>query len=248
MSRRVLRYQARKALMLAVSAVVVAVALTGSVQAFSGDAENSGQNLFEAGTLDLELAVSGNGPAGKYVVTPGGNGSGGQVVFMRLAPGDLGSITWTLLNTGSLPGKLAVFAAVTFAENGSNEPEGACFGNNEGENGDLDECMGFKLQRGAGADPADAQDNFVYLAGSNSSYAAFCRLQSALDGDEVEVGPDGEVDTVVYKLSWTVPSDVKKCGPDGILDTLDDIDVNENIIQSDSAWIDITFAIVDAAQ
>lgn len=147
------------------------------------------------------------------------------------------------MNNGSLPGTLVINSTVTFSENGSNEPESAVSGNNGGGDGDLDECVGIKLQRGVGTDQANAEANFTYLLGSASYYVPFSGLEAVLDAQSVGVTANGGNDTVVYKLSCNIANDIKKAGADGIFSTADDIDVNENIIQSDRAQINITFTL-----
>jgi len=60
------------------------------------------------------------------------------------------------------------------------------------------------------------------------------------------VAADGGNDTIVYKLSWSIASDVEGAGVDGLFGTGDDVTADDNIIQSDNAEIDITFTLTQA--
>ncbi len=221
--------------------LIIGTAVTG-VWAYLSDAEST-TAILAAGTLDLVPTVSGTGPAGKYTVTSGGNGVNGNVVFQKLRPGESGSITWLLVNDGSVSGTLTISSNVTFSDVTQNEVENAVPGNDTTGKGGLDQCMGIRLQRGVGTDQANAEASFLYVLGSGSSYVAFASLEAALDGESVAVGANGSSDSIVYKLSWNVASDIKKAGPDSTFGTADDIDVNENIIQGDNTEIDITFTL-----
>ncbi len=171
---------------------------------------------------------TGTGPSGKYTLTPGGNGVNGKVVFQKLLPGDTGEITWVLVNSASVPGTLTIASTVGFAENGSNEIEALVTGNNGAGDGDLDEYVGVKIQRGVGADQASASANFTYVLGSSSNYVPMSGLQAALNSESQAMAASGGNNTIVYRLSWSIA---------------DPLPVNNNIIQSDTAQIDITFAL-----
>ena len=49
--------------------------------------------------------------------------------------------------------------------------------------------------------------------------------------------------TITYVLSWSLASDLMKAGTDGKFGTGDDVQVDDNIIQGDSATIDLTFTL-----
>lgn len=218
--------------------------LSGGSWAYFADIETSTGNVLTAGTLNLVSAVNGTGPAGKYTVIAGGDGLNGNVVFIKGAPGDSGTITWVLNNSGSLPGTLTIASTVTFADNDDNEPESAStapHANNGGGNGDLDEFVGVKLQRGAGTDQTTAEAAFSYLMGSATRYVPFTGLEAKLDAESRSISASGGSDTIVYKLSWNIATNVKGAGTDGLFGTADDIEADDNIIQSDSATIDISF-------
>lgn len=220
----------KKILGLAIVSLLVVSIVAGGVFAFFSDWENNLGNILVAGTLDLSPTTSGTGPAGKYTVTQGGDGVNGKVVFQKLVSGDSGDISWLLVNNGSLNGTLVVTSTAAFSDVSQNEVENAVTGNNGGSNGDLDDYMGVKLQRGIGTNQADAEANFTYILGSAGSYAAFSSLEAALDSqNNVAMAGNGGNDTIVYKLSWELGSLFGG--------------VNANIIQSDSGQIDITFTL-----
>jgi len=227
--------------MLAVLLTVSMVA--GGVWAYFTDTEKASANVLLTGTVDLSPSTAGAGPTGKTTVTAGGNQVNGNVVFTKLLPGESGNITWVLANTGILAGTLVITSTVTFSENGSNEIENTITGNNDGGNGDLDQYMGIKLQRGVGTDQPSATANFSYILGSADNYVPFSGLQAVLNAQSVAIAGDGGNDTVVYKFSWSIANPLKGAGPDGLFGTGDDVLVNDNIIQSDTAQIDITFTI-----
>jgi len=154
------------------------------------------------------------------------------VVFTNLAPGDSGSITWTLENEGSLDGTLTMASGVTFEENGSNEPESAVAGNNGGGDGDLDEYMGVRLKRDG-----------TYILGSATNYVPFSGLETVLDAESESLTASG---TLVYVLEWEIASDVEGAGLDGLFGTIDDVAEDDNIIQSDKATLDITFTLTQS--
>jgi predicted ribosomally synthesized peptide with SipW-like signal peptide len=218
-----------------VSVMVIALAgalIGGGIYAYFSDTETSTGNTFTAGTLNLVPSTSGTGPGGKYTVTAGGDGVNGKVVFTTLAPSDSGSITWTLNNDGNLDGTLTMASDVTFEENGSNEPESAVSGNNGGGNGDLDQYMGVRLKR-----------NGTYILGDASNYVPFSGLEAVLDAESRSLTASS---TLTYVLEWAIASDVKGAGTDGKFGTADDVAVDDNIIQSDKATLDITFALTQA--
>jgi predicted ribosomally synthesized peptide with SipW-like signal peptide len=211
---------------------LVCALIGAGVYAVFSDTETSTGNTFTAGTLNLVPSTSGTGPGGKYTVTPGGDGVNGKVVFSKLAPGDSGSITWTLQNNGNLDGTLTMPSTATFDENGSNEPESAVGSNNGGSNGDLDEYMGIRLKRDG-----------TYILGDASNYVPFSGLEAVLDAQSRSLTASG---TLTYVLEWEIASDVKGAGTDGEFGTADDVDEDDNIIQSDKATLDITFTLTQA--
>lgn len=229
---------------------LVGALIGGGVYAYFSSIETSTDNAFAAGTLNLVPSTSGTGPVGKYTVTAGGDGVNGKVVFTNLAPGDSGSITWTLYNDGSLAGTLTIASTVVFSDVDANEPENAVtdpHANDGGGNGDFDEFVGVTLQRGVGTDQASAEAAFVYILGDATNYVPFSGLEAALDDALGQsVAADGGNDTIVYKLSWSIASDVEGAGVDGLFGTGDDVTADDNIIQSDNAEIDITFTLTQA--
>lgn len=215
---------------LTLAALLVMSMVAGGVWAYFSDIQTSGNNVLLAGTLDLSPTTDGTS-TGNYTVTPGGNGVNGNVVFQKMLPGQSGNITWVLTNTGSLNGTLVISSTISFNENGANEVEVAVPGNNGGTNGDLDQYVGFKLQRGVGTNQTNAQTNFTYIPGAGNSitYVPLSGLQAALNSAGNAMKANGGNDTIVYNLSWEIGSLFAGANP--------------NIIQSDTAQIDITFTL-----
>jgi len=211
---------------------LVCVLIGAGTFAYFNDTETSTGNPITAGTLNLVPSTSGTGPAGKYTVTAGGDGINGNVVFDRVGPGNSGSITWTLQNDGNLDGTLTMPSTATFVENGSNEPESAAVGNNGGGNGDLDQFMGVRAKR-----------NGTYFFGDASNYVPMSGLAAALNAESQTLAAGG---SLTYVLEWQLASDPKDAGADGKFGTVDDVQVDDNIIQSDQVTVDVTFTLVQA--
>ncbi len=218
----------KKILGLTIASLLIMSMVAGGIWSYFTDIETSSSNLLTAGTLDLSPTTSGGGPAGKYTVTSGGDGVNGKVVFDKLLPGESGTITWVLVNNGSLSGTLVIASTDTFSDVSQNEVENAVSGNDGGGNGDLDAYVGVKLQRGVGTDQANAEANFTYILGDAGNYMPISGLEAILDTQSVAMAANGGNDTIVYQLSWNIASPLP---------------VNDNIIQSDSAQIDITFTL-----
>jgi hypothetical protein len=128
-----------------------------------------------------------------------------------------------------MDGTLSIASTTSFAENGSNEPEAAVVGNNNGNNGDLDEFMGVRLKRGA-----------TYILGDATNYVPFSGLAALLNAESQVLAASG---TLTYVLEFEMATDVKGTGADGKFGTADDVQVDDNIVQSDSATVDITFTL-----
>lgn len=92
---------------------VVAIAAGAGTLAYFSDTETSTGNTFTAGTLDLVVVTTGTGPAGKHTVNELGDGFNDNVTFTNLAPGDSGSIVWTITNNGNLDGWILVTQGLT---------------------------------------------------------------------------------------------------------------------------------------
>lgn len=214
---------------LGLAGLIIACLAVGGAWAFLTDTETSNSNQVTAGTLDMVPTTSGSGVAGKYTVTAGGNEVNGNVVFTKMRPGESGSITWTLNDQGTIGGTLSIVSTITFSEGSSNEPETAAIIANSGVNLGLGDLVGIKVRR-----------NGTYILGDASNYVPFSGLQTVLNNENQSMTASG---TITYVFDWSVASDIKKAGADGKFGTGDDIDVNENLIQSDNADIDITFTL-----
>ena len=213
---------------LSLAGILVLSIAAGGTWAFLADFETSNQNRIYAGTLDL---VPSTGGTNYLTLEPGGNKVNGYAVFTRLRPGQSGTLTWTLQNQGSFDGTLTLAATVTFSEGTHPYPEliSAIPGNNSGGNGDLDEYVGVRVTR-----------NGTYILGSAENYVPMSGLQAALN-NESEILPGG--DTFTYVIDWSVAKPLKGAGPDGLFGTPDDVPANPNIIQGDTAQIDVVFTL-----
>jgi predicted ribosomally synthesized peptide with SipW-like signal peptide len=133
-----------KKLLILTMSIVLALGMIGSAFAYFSDTETSTGNSFTAGTLNLDVTIFGDGPAGKVDVHENADGTNDYVVFSDLAPGDSGSIVWNITNTGSLDGWINVTQGLSNDNDGiDTEPElleepGA---NGALTDGELDEYM-----------------------------------------------------------------------------------------------------------
>jgi predicted ribosomally synthesized peptide with SipW-like signal peptide len=107
--------------------LIIGIVGAGTFAYFSDTATSTG-NTFTAGTLVLGELTTGSATSSSFVVTPDG-GINGSVQFgltNPVVPGSAGTITWTLQNTGNVPGTLTMVAATTFGQGGApNAPEAA---------------------------------------------------------------------------------------------------------------------------
>jgi predicted ribosomally synthesized peptide with SipW-like signal peptide len=215
-----MRRKLRLSSLIVVGVLMLALLIGGLYGAF-GDTETSNENTFTVGTLNLVSVIDG---VGYSTLNERADGINDNITFDTVVCGDSGSITWDLTNDGGLDGTLTMVSAVTFPDNGSNEPETAA------GVGGLDEYMGVRLQRNAGN----------YILGSATNYVPFTLLQGTLDAESETLAASG---TITYILEWQIPADVVGAGADGEFGTADDVLVDDNIIQSDGANIDITFTL-----
>lgn len=152
-----------------------AAAGAGTMAVFT-DSEQSGGNDLSAGTLDLTL-----------------DGQDATVQFLSaatVAPGDSGSGTVTLRNTGSVPGYVDIVVATTNFENGlaGNEKSADNTGGDPGQgNGELQNSL----------------ETTGTLGGTTVwSNTTVVNLQSGYDED-VQLSPGTSADFV---LGWQLPS------------------------------------------
>jgi predicted ribosomally synthesized peptide with SipW-like signal peptide len=198
-------------LTLMVLGVLMLALLIGGLYGYFDDTETSTGNVFTAGTLNLVSEIDG---VGYSDISEGLDGINDNITFGMVAPGESGSITWTLTNDGTVDGELTLVCTDNvFGENGSNEPELAVFGNDSGGNGDLDEYMTCQLS---------CEGTYI-TNGGISGYVPFSDLAAALNS-QANVALGAGLDTV-YLLEWQIDSSVG------------------NIIQSDTANIGITFTL-----
>lgn len=217
----------KKILLSVLTIGLVAAVAFGATRALFSDTETSYGNVFDAGTLDLKVD---------------GQDDGGTVAHYTLSgmkPGDNVTYMWELKNTGSIPGQPSVeFSPITNNDNGCNEPEdgaevaeygSATCGDGEGE-------LGQYIKVG------------IWRSGLNSTWKSI-----HLPGDTWRTGPgaglDGKGGNTYGDTSFSVLGQgdfVQFYLILGLEDDLRDtsyvnIDVDDNVIQSDSAEFDIIF-------
>jgi predicted ribosomally synthesized peptide with SipW-like signal peptide len=177
---------------LCVIGAVAAIAIGGTMAYFSDTATSTG-NTWTAGTLVLSEVTTGSALNNSYVVTPTG-GINGSVQFGVSAdpvkPGSSGTITWTLNNTGNVPGTMTLASTATFDQGGTaNAPEAAA--ETGGAKG-LD--TGIKVWVTAGG---------FDILGTTGAYVDMLGLEAALDlqvNHAITIGIP-----LVYVLNWQVP-------------------------------------------
>ena len=208
--------------------LVIGLTATGT-WAYMSDKEQSTANIFTAGTLNLVPLTTGtySDSASLYHVTAGGNTVNGNVVFDSIAPGQNGAFEWVLSNAGSLPGTLTISSNGVFSENGVTALEALMGANNGGGNGDLDQYLMVTLQRGVGANQAAAEGALAYILGSAGSPVSISGLMAVLNAQSQALAASGGANTVVYKLSWSLSA----------------VDANIDIVQSDTAQVNLTFTL-----
>ncbi len=116
-------------------AVVAGLAIAGTYAYFTATRTTSA-NRFAAGTLDLDVAANGNKLEPFVIENMGDNAN------------ISGTKTWTIKNTGSLPGRLLVrLQNVVNTENGCNDQEKAAEPNCDvpGDEGNLGDAVTLKV-------------------------------------------------------------------------------------------------------
>jgi len=193
-----------KKILFSLMAILLAVGLVGAgAFAYFSDTETSTGNTFTAGALDLVVVTTGAcSNAGKITVNEQGDGFNDDVVFTDLAPGDSGSITWTITNTGSLPGMVMIHRTMSNDVDGVNtEPELALEpGATASTPGELDDNMWLSSTvtiDGTTTFTPTPYENWMSLEGTYSS-DQFDNLPKPL--------PAGSVLVVTY--NWSIDSGV----------------------------------------
>jgi predicted ribosomally synthesized peptide with SipW-like signal peptide len=241
----------KKILGLTIAALLVMATVAGGTYAYFSDVETSTGNTITAGTLNLVPSEGGAiaGTNGSYTQnTVMSDGIDGYVTFANVAPGNTGNVEWVLSNSGSLAGTLTLAAStINFDENtGSQmEPEIVAIASNGATNLGLGDLMGVWVQKGVGTDAATARIAFADVLGATGGYVPASGLEAALTAITTQaMAASGGSDTVVIKINWSLATDLKTAGPNGVFGTGgDDVDVDDNIIQGDNATINASFVL-----
>ncbi len=237
----------KKILGLTIAAILVIAMVAAGTFAYFNNTEASTGNLITAGTLNLVPAMNGaiTGSSGTFAPsgTALGDGIDGNVVFDKVSPGNTGTIEWVLYNSGNLPGTLSLAAStVSFNENTSNQPELAAIASNATVNLGLGDLLGVWVQVGVGTSQAAAETAMTDKLGATTGYVPLNGLQTALTSITAQaMAASGASNYVVIKINWNLATDLKKAGIDGIFGTGDDAQVDDNIIQGDSATANVSF-------
>lgn len=206
-----------KRILFSLMTLVLVVGMVGAgALAYFSDVETSSGNSFTAGTLDLVVTTSGVcSDVGKVTVNENGDGINDNVVFANLAPGDSGSITWTLTNTGSLPGKILINQTLTNDSDGINtEPELLV---------DADLTVG-ELDNNMVLVSTGTLDGVPFEWSPWTGWMSDITSHPIVDNiDGTRVLPAGKVLVLTY--SWSIPTTV------------------ENIIQGDTFTANFTFTL-----
>jgi predicted ribosomally synthesized peptide with SipW-like signal peptide len=92
--------------------LIIGIVGVGTFAYFSDTAASTG-NTWTAGTLTLGLVTTGAATNATASVSPAGS-INNSMQFTNVVPGSSGTITWTLNNTGNVPGTLTLVAITTF--------------------------------------------------------------------------------------------------------------------------------------
>lgn len=140
--------------------------------AFS-DTEQSTDNTVQAGTLDLKV--------------DGGDSAGTTLSVSNVAPGDTGSATRNVSNSGSINGTLTVNVTnVVDDENGQNEPESEFDNSSGASEGEL----------------SDTVNVTIYVDGTEIATGTL----SSIEG-EYNVGELASGDSATVTVEYSVPGD-----------------------------------------
>jgi hypothetical protein len=172
---------------------------------------------YAAGVLTLNpgeqsgkvLPVSYSNPAGSESIVC-------RVTMEQIKPGDNGSITWMLINTGFQDAQLRLAAYIVV--------DSSVIADNTALN-----YMGIKLK----------YDN-IYCLGDRSTFVPLARLVPYLK-DQFRIIAQSEV--TLYTLEWQIATNPVQAGPDGIFGTADDTSFNSDVIKQHKTTIDIDFSL-----
>ncbi len=175
-------------------AVLLIIGIVGAgTWAYFSDTASSTGNTWTAGTLTLGLVTTGAATNATASASPAGINNSMQ--FTNVKPGSSGTITWTLNNTGTVPGTLTLASTATFGQGGAaNAPEATAETALGGVKG-LDTGIMVWVTAG-GTD----------ILGATGAYVAMSGLEAALD---LQVNHAITIGTpLVYVLNWQVPTSV----------------------------------------
>lgn len=167
-------------------AILVIIGLVGAgTYALFTSIQTSVGNTFTMGTLTLTPTTAGTTTAGvvePYIkVNVGGLGINGNVTFGLLKPGDSGNITWTLKNTGTMPGNLTMVSNATGTLVTANGTE-------------YQDFMVWVTRNGTDIPSLGTTDTYVPMSG----------MSAVLNTESQSIAAGG---SLVYVINWQIPSD-----------------------------------------
>jgi predicted ribosomally synthesized peptide with SipW-like signal peptide len=235
----------KKILGLSLAALLVIAMVAGGTFAYFQDVEISDPNTITAGSLNLTEAVVYGGGTITGVQTAGVDGATEYLTFSNVKPGDSGKIQFTLSNTGSLDGMLSIAASTTTPENVAIEPEltNGDAVTDTATSGELGTVMVFSLTKDGTSvdlDPDGVAPGLTFNLAQLEAY-----FDSITTTNRLDLPKAGGA--IVYILSWSIPATgMTVAGSDGYFDTITPSDhtvVNDNVIQTDSITLSLTFTL-----
>jgi predicted ribosomally synthesized peptide with SipW-like signal peptide len=216
----------KKILGLTIAAMLIIGMVAGATWAVFSDTAKSDGNTFTAGTLTLGLVTTGDATKATASTSPAGITNSMQ--FTNVKPGSSGTITWTLNNTGTVPGTLTMPALIvgvpstftTFNDTATNAPKVAALAALAisdplawGTPWDLSKELMVWVTRNS-LDVTDWGTTTAYIPMSNLAALLAADSQAMVTGTPL-----------VYVLHWQIPTTVG------------------NEIQGDIATLNITFTL-----
>ena len=205
-------------LLLSILVILVAGMFVGAgIFAVFSDTETINENCLKAGTLDLEV-----GSSTPVVIT-----------ITNMKPGDdTDYYKWRCKNVGTLPGKLYVeFRVISNDENEVVEPE--VIAGDTGEPGELGQYLHYTIGWGPYGWSVPSRLKSAWQTGPRHPWGI--PGLNGLDGTTYEYGVLGPGEEIGFFMKLSLDEDLRRW------DGTKWVDVDDNIIQSDSVQFMIIF-------
>jgi predicted ribosomally synthesized peptide with SipW-like signal peptide len=246
-----------KILGLGAALIIIIATVSVGTYAYFNDVETSTGNVISAGTLNLIPAQVGNytlnGSSGSMSASPSalGDGVDGHITWSNVSPGQSGTTTFTLYNSGTVDGTLALTGTtVTDSESTpASGPKHTIFVNNGGTDAGLPTYLGVKVTKQVGSSVANATAaTATYVLGAAGYYVPASTLEAALAADTASMpANDG---AVIYTISWTIQSGIAAPGMEApphygtgtAVASVGGIN-GDNLIQGDTLTVNVVFTL-----